>query len=309
MPIGILAGKSKFLDALDGGMWRYGDDSAPEAAVTFFAGTFVRHPLALAAARAVLEHLKEQGTALHAAVISRTASLVIRLNVLFEAHGLRTRIETFASWFYFDLSGEHPLVRLLFYLLRERGIYVQDGFPCFLTTAHSEADVQRIARAFEESLVELDAMKIFAPRQEMPVDFSQIAALPAASPIGRHTSVPPTESQVEIWLAAQLGDDASCAFNESLTLRLKGELDETAFREAWQGVIVRHDALRACFGPTGETLRIKEDFSFSFPVADLMGEQDPEHALAGLVDRDARMPFDLADGPLVRGQLVRLSSR
>ena len=32
----------------------YGDDSMPTVGVTYFAGTFVRHPLALAAAKAVL---------------------------------------------------------------------------------------------------------------------------------------------------------------------------------------------------------------------------------------------------------------
>ena len=41
--------------------WQYGDDSIPEVGVTFFAGTFVRHPLALAAARAVLAHLEGAG--------------------------------------------------------------------------------------------------------------------------------------------------------------------------------------------------------------------------------------------------------
>ena len=64
LPIGILAGKAKFMDALDGGQWNYGDDSVPEVAPTFFAGTFVRHPLVLAGVRAVLRHLKAQGPAL-----------------------------------------------------------------------------------------------------------------------------------------------------------------------------------------------------------------------------------------------------
>ena len=54
MPIGVLTGSPKFMDTLDGGFWQYGDASVPEAAVTVFAGTFVRHPLALAAAHAVL---------------------------------------------------------------------------------------------------------------------------------------------------------------------------------------------------------------------------------------------------------------
>lgn len=64
LPIGILAGSARFMDALDGGMWQFGDDSFPETGVTFFAGTFVRHPLALAAAHAVLKHLKERGPTL-----------------------------------------------------------------------------------------------------------------------------------------------------------------------------------------------------------------------------------------------------
>jgi glutamate-1-semialdehyde aminotransferase len=64
MPIGILAGKAAFMDALDGGFWQYGDDSYPAAGVTFFTGTFVRHPLTLAATAAVLKHLKAAGPSL-----------------------------------------------------------------------------------------------------------------------------------------------------------------------------------------------------------------------------------------------------
>src|SRR6185369_1279570 len=79
MPIGILAGKSQFMDALDGGAWQFGDDSFPEVGVTFFAGTFVRHPLTLAATKAVLLHFKEQGPALQQELTSRTAQMVARL--------------------------------------------------------------------------------------------------------------------------------------------------------------------------------------------------------------------------------------
>src|SRR5690606_377144 len=50
--IGVIAGKSTFMDALDGGYWTYSDGSVPEVGVTYFAGTFVRHPLTLAATKA-----------------------------------------------------------------------------------------------------------------------------------------------------------------------------------------------------------------------------------------------------------------
>src|SRR5690606_10512328 len=45
--IGAILGKKQYMDALDGGFWQYGDQSIPEVGVTYFAGTFVRHPLAL----------------------------------------------------------------------------------------------------------------------------------------------------------------------------------------------------------------------------------------------------------------------
>ena len=60
MPIGAMIGRSKWMDALDGGPWQFGDDSVPEAGVTYFAGTFVRHPLTMAAAKAALVHMKER---------------------------------------------------------------------------------------------------------------------------------------------------------------------------------------------------------------------------------------------------------
>ena len=42
LPIGAMIGKSKWMDALDGGDWQFGDDSVPPSGVTYFAGTFVR---------------------------------------------------------------------------------------------------------------------------------------------------------------------------------------------------------------------------------------------------------------------------
>src|SRR5699024_332354 len=55
MPIGIVSGEGKYLDCIDGGMWRYGDDSVPpeEKKRTFVAGTFSHHPMAMAATSAL----------------------------------------------------------------------------------------------------------------------------------------------------------------------------------------------------------------------------------------------------------------
>jgi len=49
--IGAVCGDPKYMDALDGGQWNYGTTRSRKVGVTFFAGTFVRHPLALGAAK------------------------------------------------------------------------------------------------------------------------------------------------------------------------------------------------------------------------------------------------------------------
>ena len=43
--------------------------------VTYFAGTFVRHPLTLAAAKASLQHMKEQGAKLQQGLNERTTAM------------------------------------------------------------------------------------------------------------------------------------------------------------------------------------------------------------------------------------------
>ncbi|MBI2840674.1 MAG: hypothetical protein HYX75_20345 [Acidobacteria bacterium] len=62
LPIGIVAGRADFLDAADGGMWQYGDESYPAKKNSFVSGTFCHHPLSMAAARPVLLHPKREGS-------------------------------------------------------------------------------------------------------------------------------------------------------------------------------------------------------------------------------------------------------
>ena len=321
MPIGVLAGNRRFMDALDGGQWQFGDDSVPEVGMTFFAGTFVRHPLVLAAMWSVLNYLKDEGPALQETLAKKTASLVARLNGLFSSHGVGTQIESYSSWFYFHFHNEHPLATLLYYHLRYRGIHIQDGFPCFLTTTHSDADFEKIYRAFEESLEAMQAVGILGSGRPVAavaaraIDVSA-AALPAAehAPATEHgqsyDSAPLTESQLEIWLAAQLGDEASCAFNESVTLTMRGRLNTDALQSAMNRIVARHDALRATFSVTGEEMRIAAPAGFVYPFTDMSTQTaaQAESAFAALLDTDARSPFDLVGGPCIRGHLVKLAT-
>ncbi len=162
-PIGVIAGKREYMDALDGGHWQFGDDSVPTVGVTYFAGTFVRHPLALAAAKAVLTHVKQHGKELQDNLNARATAMVAELNDFCAVRGAPIEVRHFASvWKTFFLE-DHPLQDLLFAMMRSRGVHILDNFPCFLTTAHSDADLRRIIDAFKESVIELQEAE-FLPR-------------------------------------------------------------------------------------------------------------------------------------------------
>jgi glutamate-1-semialdehyde aminotransferase len=164
-PIGVIAGKREFMDALDGWAWQFGDDSVPTVGVTYFAGTFVRHPLALAAAKATLEHLRDAGGALQERLNARTTAMVDELNAFCREVGAPIEIRHFASVWKTQFLEEHPLQDLLFAMMRSRGIHILDNFPCFLTTAHGEADFAAIVAAFRESVLELQEAE-FLPRRK-----------------------------------------------------------------------------------------------------------------------------------------------
>jgi len=155
LPIGVVAGRREYMDALDGGGWSFGDASFPDVGVTFFAGTFVRHPLALAAAVAVLEHLRREGPALQRELGERTTAFVETLRRCADRRQAPVRITHFASWFCFHLPPELPLASLFYAYLRDKGIHIWEGRPGFLTTAHTEADVARVVEAYNETLAEM----------------------------------------------------------------------------------------------------------------------------------------------------------
>lgn len=157
LPIGVIAGKSQYMDALDGGFWQFGDDSVPEVGVTYFAGTFVRHPLALAAAKAVLQHLKQSGPSLQQNLNARTDKFVAELMGYFQQVQAPFTAYNFGSLFMVKSLAEFPYGDLLFYLLRDKGVHTWDHRPCFLTTAHSEADLAFVMAAFKESITEMQS--------------------------------------------------------------------------------------------------------------------------------------------------------
>ncbi|PZA12811.1 non-ribosomal peptide synthetase [Rhodopseudomonas palustris] len=306
MPIGVVAGRAEFMDALDGGFWQYGDDSEPEVAPTFFAGTFVRHPMVLAAARAVLDHIERNKAEIYAPLAQRTGQLVDRINSHLESHGLPTRAETCASWFFVDGLPLGRFAGLLFAELRLQGIHVHEGFPCFLTTAHEAAQCQAIDGAFERAigafanagLIKGELKSITKKSYRTGDDQAQPQRL-------KPKLVPLTEPQMEVLLAAQMGDAASMAFNESVSVRFEGALVSSALIKAVEEVVRRHEALRGRVVDFTGMLEISPDCVPKVPVIKL-DEADGDAELAQWLAKDARTPFDLFNGPLIRASVLCL---
>ncbi|GGN83776.1 hypothetical protein GCM10010112_62430 [Actinoplanes lobatus] len=101
-------------------------------------------------------------------------------------------------------------------------------------------------------------------------------------------------------------------FNMPVTLRLTGPLDAGLLIGAVRAVAARHDVLFTVFeeGPGGPRQRVMDSRDLPCPVTDLaeLGENAARARAEQLAEQDARRPFDLAAGPMVRAHLYRLAA-
>ncbi|GID30283.1 non-ribosomal peptide synthetase [Paractinoplanes brasiliensis] len=97
-------------------------------------------------------------------------------------------------------------------------------------------------------------------------------------------------------------------FTMPVVLRLTGPLDAGRLIGALRAVADRHDVLFTVFeeGPDGPRQRVLASRDLPCPVTDL--STAGEGAARALIDQDARRPFDLAAGPMVRAHLFRLGA-
>ncbi len=118
--------------------------------------------------------------------------------------------------------------------------------------------------------------------------------------------VPATEPQIEIWLSCQIGgDDASRAYNESISLLLAGEVRVDAVKYAIEEVVKRHDSIRGVFTPDGSQMCIYESLSDFLDVQDVsyLSPEQQMHALEEYKSSIANKVFDVIFGPLFFAKL------
>jgi amino acid adenylation domain-containing protein len=121
---------------------------------------------------------------------------------------------------------------------------------------------------------------------------------------------PLTFDQERLWFLHQL-DPESSSYNMVTATRLTGDLDAAALEAAIDATIDRHGAWRTTFPVVDgrPVQRVAPELCVRMPLVDLEGlpADRREGAVLELAREDARCPFSLERGPLVRATLARLS--
>ena len=185
---------------------------------------------------------------------------------------------------------------------------VDDDF--FAIGGHSLLATQLISRVRRELQLELPLRALFeAPTvRQLAQRLEQMRpaqALPAITARPAGTSAPVSFAQQRLWFLDQL-QPGSAFYNIPASVRLHGELDVEALRRALQTVVARHEVLRTRLEVVDGVPQAVVDDGFVLELP--LREQTPAQVDA-LADAEARRPFDLARGPLIRGQLLRLAAR
>ncbi|MCU1323501.1 MAG: putative linear pentadecapeptide gramicidin synthetase LgrB [Acidobacteriaceae bacterium] len=300
-PIGIVAGKAFLMDAIDGGSWSFGDDSFPEKSQTFFAGTFCKHPLAMAAVCAVASHLKKEGPNLQAELNARAARLVNRLRSVIATANAPIRITTCCSLFQFHVDGNDIFASLLFAHLVQHGMYIWEGRGCFLSTSHSDEDCDKLVRALADTLSELRSAG-FDTKDRAKELYSQ-ESTPSESGMLQLRQYPLTLGQKQIWIHSQISEAASCAYNEQFLCRLEGTLDEAALRQAILDVVQQHEGLRTIFDASGENQYVLSSIPIDLRVHRLSERKTESSPWL----KTLRQPFNFTQGPMFRVNVFQQS--
>ncbi|MFI0908671.1 MupA/Atu3671 family FMN-dependent luciferase-like monooxygenase [Streptomyces sioyaensis] len=193
-PIGAIAGRADIMDGVDGGYWTYGDDSYPPADTTFFGGTYIQHPVSMVAARAVLTYLKEHSPDLQERLNARTAELAATLNGFFEAEEFPLRMSHFGSQFRFEHRAD---MELFYHHLMLRGVHVWEWRNFFLSTAHSDGDIEFIADAVRSALQELRSAGFF-PSSQPTAPKGVVAKAVAPEPAEPSEAAAPAEASAAV---------------------------------------------------------------------------------------------------------------
>ena len=198
-------------------------------------------------------------------------------------------------------------------LLKLERVGRQDNF--FELGGHSLLAVRLQSRVLERLKVQLPLVSLFGEpalaAQAQAIERMLAEAgekeLPGIQRVSREGPLALSFAQQRLWFLAQLGESVN--YHMRFGVRLKGELDKEALRRSLDAMVERHESLRSVFVGAGESphVELKPPGSGMAWVEESLEEsKDAQKELEELCREEGRAPFDLGQGPLIRGRLVRM---
>lgn len=198
-------------------------------------------------------------------------------------------------------------------VIKSDRLSVKDNF--FALGGHSLLATQLISRLRNIFQIELPLRYVFEfPTVEglaQAVEMKrQHVQTPPIVPVPRTGNLPLSYAQEGLWFIHQLNPDRPI-YNSPAAVRLTGSLNIPAFRQSLNEILQRHEALRTSFIlAAGKPVQaIAPNLTLQIPLVDLeslpASEREPE--VLRLANLEAKLPFDLAQPPLIRVTLLKLS--
>ena len=137
--------------------------------------------------------------------------------------------------------------------------------------------------------------------------------LTTSEPVSRRNGSGPAPLSIvleQVWYFSRLEPD-NPVYNEAVSIRKEGQFDVTAFRAAFNEIVRRHEIWRSTFEVLdGEPVQVVHPApTWELPVVDLsaMRAAECEAEAVRMAGEEARRPYDLARGPLLRPLLIRFA--
>jgi hypothetical protein len=137
------------------------------------------------------------------------------------------------------------------------------------------------------------------------VDKAAKTAMPPLLPVPRSQPLRLSFAQERLWFLARYETEASL-YNVPVAVQLRGELNIEAAKASLQEMVNRHEVLRTSFPKVGDGTI--QDIAAAMEVPFAM-EEIREDELDQVLREQARRPFDLSHGPLIRASLFRIGTQ
>ena len=203
---------------------------------------------------------------------------------------------------------ERQLAQMWEQLLNRPHVSVDQNF--FELGGHSLLATQLMSRVRDMFQIEIPLRSIFEAKTIAELAKRIERGTGTTSPIpraSRDTALPLSFAQQRLWFMDQVVP-GNPAYNIQAAVRLSGPLSPTAFASALNEIVQRHEILRTTFHmregqPTQVISPIAE---LNLEIRDLSTLPSSPDTVQQLASAEARRPFDLTRGPLLRALLLRL---